>query len=65
MISVRVSNLPNFPILFYTTEFAENGSIFDYVYKEKKQPSLQQGLDWAEQVAEGMWPCHENTCGDC
>ena len=40
------------PFLF--TEFADNGSIYDYIHKEHKQPPLSQGLLWAVQVAEGM-----------
>ena len=35
------------------TEFAENGSVFDYIFKECKQPSPSQILLWATQVAEG------------
>jgi len=38
------------------TEFAENGSIFDYIHKKHKQPSLMQSLQWAREVAEGtIW----------
>jgi len=37
------------------TEFAENGSIYDYIHVKKEHPSLEQGLLWAEQVAEGTW----------
>ena len=36
------------------TEFAENGSVFDYIFKECKQPSPSQILLWATQVAEGI-----------
>ena len=40
------------------TEFAENGSIYDYIHEEHKKPPLSQILLWAAQVAEGMylWP---------
>ena len=41
-------------IIFYT-EYAENGSIYDYIYKNHKQPPLSQILLWATQVAEGMF----------
>ena len=40
-------------------EFAENGSIHDYIHVKKERPSLEQGLLWAEQVAEGTW--HPNV----
>ena len=39
----------------YFTEFAENGSIYDYIHKEHKKPPLSQILLWAVQVAEGMY----------
>ena len=34
-------------------EFAENGSIFDYIHVNHKQSSLAQRLLWLKQVAEG------------
>ena len=40
--------------IFFFPEFAENGSIYDYIYKEHKKPPLSQILLWATQVAEGM-----------
>ena len=39
----------------YFTEFAENGSIYDYIHKEHKKPPLSQMILWAVQVAEGMY----------
>ena len=39
----------------YFTEFAENGSTYDYIHKEHKKPPLSQMLLWAIQVAEGMY----------
>ena len=38
----------------FFAEFAENGSIYDYIFKEHKQPPPSQILLWATQVAEGM-----------
>jgi len=38
----------------FFAEFAENGSVFDYIFKECKQPSPSQILLWATQVAEGI-----------
>jgi len=35
-------------------EFAENGSISDYIHVEHKQPSPKQRLLWLKQMAEGM-----------
>ena len=36
------------------TEYAENGSIFDYIHKKHKQPSLTQSLQWAKEVVAGQ-----------
>ena len=41
-------------IIIFFTEFAESGSVYDYVHKEQKQPPLSQMLLWAAQVAEGI-----------
>ena len=51
----------------YFTEFAENGSIYDYIHKEHKKPPLSQILLWATQVAEGMysWPINCYLPGFC
>ena len=38
----------------FFTEYAENGSIFDYIHKKHKQPSLTQSLQWAKEVAAGQ-----------
>jgi len=40
-------------VIIFFPEFAEKGSIYDYIYKEHKQPPLSQILLWAIQVAEG------------
>ena len=37
-----------------STEYAENGSILDYIHKKHKQPSLTQSLQWAKEVAAGQ-----------
>ena len=39
----------------YFTEFAEKGSIYDYIHQEHKKPPLSQMILWAVQVAEGMY----------
>ena len=39
----------------YFTEFAEKGSIYDYIHQEHKKPPLSQMLLWAVQVSEGMY----------
>ena len=41
----------------YFTEFAENGSIYNYIHKDHKKPPLSQILLWAVQVAEGICSC--------
>jgi len=41
-------------IIFFT-EFAENGSIYDYIHKDHKQPPMSQIILWATQVAKGMF----------
>jgi len=38
---------------YLLTEFAENGSIYDYIFKQHKQPHLPQVKVWATQIAEG------------
>ena len=38
----------------FLTEFAENGSIHDYLHRDHKQPPLSQILLWSTQVAEGI-----------
>ena len=42
--------------LYYWTlhaEFAENGSVYDYIHVEHKDPSLDQRMLWAKEVVEG------------
>ena len=43
----------NVVILFL--EFAENGSIYDYIHKEHKEPTLEQSVLWAKEVTEGKF----------
>ena len=38
----------------FWSEFAENGSIFDYLHERHHQPTLKQSLLWGKQVAEGI-----------
>ena len=39
--------------LLFSSEFAENGSICDYIHQKHQRPTLKQSLLWAMQVAEG------------
>ena len=41
--------------LFYFLEFAENGSIYDYLHKKHKEPTLKQNILWAKEVTEGKF----------
>ena len=36
-------------------EFAENGSIYDYLHKKHKEPTLKQSVLWAKEVTEGKF----------
>jgi len=38
---------------FTVTEFAENGSIYDYIHVQRKHPPMEQRLLWLKQMAEG------------
>ena len=40
--------------LLFSSEFAENGSICDYIHRKHQRPTLKQSLLWAMQVAEGI-----------
>ena len=51
----------NYPDILIVTEFAENGSLFNYLHKEKQVPTVAQSLDWALQVAQGMQHLHNFT----
>jgi len=37
----------------FLSEYAGNGSIYDYIHVDCKQPPLSQSLVWATQVVEG------------
>ena len=43
---------------YIITELAPNGSLFDYLHKKKKEPSPDQSLAWAQQIASGMQHLH-------
>ena len=45
--------------IYIVTELAINGSLFDYLHKEKKTPSVDQSLAWASDVAHGMKHLHD------
>jgi len=42
-----------FIAFFLLAEFAENGSVYDYIHVQRKNPSMEQRLQWLKQVAEG------------
>ena len=48
----------NYPDMFIVTEFAEKGSLYAYLHKDKHIPSRDQSLTWALQVARGMHHLH-------
>ena len=50
----------NYPDLFIVTEFAEKGSLFDYLHKEKQVPTVDQSLAWALHVAMAMRHLHNH-----
>ena len=50
----------NYPDLFIVTEFAEKGSLFNYLHKEKQVPTVDQSLAWALEVAQGMEHLHNH-----
>ena len=50
----------NYPDIFIVTEFAENGSLFNYLHKEKQFPTVDQSLAWALEVAQGMEHLHNH-----
>ena len=41
--------------LFYFLEFAENGSMYDYLHKKHKEPTLKQSILWAKEVTDGKF----------
>ena len=43
------------------TELAPNGSLHDYLHVKNKEPSPDQSLAWAQQVASGMQHLHDNN----
>ena len=43
------------------TEFAEKGSLFNYLHKEKQIPTVDQSLAWALEVAKGMEHLHNHN----
>ena len=50
----------NYPDMFIVTEFAEKGSLFNYLHKEKQVPTVDQSLAWALEVAQGMEHLHSH-----
>ena len=50
----------NYPDLFIVTEFAEKGSLFDYLHTKKQVLTVDQSLTWALEVAQGMEHLHNH-----
>ena len=48
----------DFPEKIIVTALAENGSLYDYLHKKGKTPTLEQSLTWAKHVAYGMAYMH-------
>ena len=49
------------PITTVVMQFAMNGSLYEYLHKKGNQPSLQQSLMWAKQIAYAMLSMHEKS----
>ena len=45
--------------IYISMELADK-SLYQYLHKEKKKPSLQQSTDWAMQIARGMHHLHQH-----
>ena len=39
----------------FLTEFADNGSLDKHIQQHEEQPSFEQSLKWAKQVAQGTY----------
>ena len=39
----------------FFVEFADNGSIYDYIHKKRNEPTLKQSVLWAKEVTEGKF----------
>ena len=46
---------------YIVTELAPNGSLHDYLHVKKEEPSPDQSLAWAQQIASGMQHLHNNN----
>ena len=40
-------------------QFAQHGSLYEYLHKKRNKPSLQQSIIWAKQIAYAMLSMHE------
>ena len=45
---------------YIVSEYAPNGSLYDYLYVKEMKPSPDQSLGWAQQIASGMQHLHNN-----
>ena len=50
----------SYPEILIVVEFAEKGSLFNYLHKEKQIATFNQSLAWILQVAKGMEHLHNN-----
>lgn len=48
----------DYPDTTIVTALATNGSLYQYLYKDRKVPTLEQSLKWARQIAYGMAHIH-------
>ena len=50
----------NYPEILIVVQFAEKGSLFNYLHKENQIPTFNQSLTWILQVAQGMVHLHNH-----
>ena len=46
---------------YIITELAPHGSLYDYLHNKREEPSPDQSLAWAQQIASGMQHLHANN----
>ena len=46
---------------YIITELASHGSLYNYLHDKKEEPSPDQSLAWAQQIASGMQHLHSNN----
>ena len=48
------------PDCLVVTEFADKGSLFNYLHKEKQVPTVDQSLAWCLEVAQSLEHLHKH-----